>query len=167
MGTVIYATGICASFVCTGVDAPGWDIRECNDATGFQGSHGRRTCYMERMHRLQEVGRVWIGICSVSANTVDLFPPLTLTCGVCRARAWLRAEEGAQGGRECSGFSKTPAARRANHRVLSTFALSSKHLRECGWGEMRFTCPQDIIRGRNNQLYTTRKNVTVYQCIVQ
>lgn len=34
-----------------------------------------------------------------------------------------------------------PVVKRANHWVLSTSALFSKHLREYGWGEVRLTCP--------------------------
>jgi len=34
-----------------------------------------------------------------------------------------------------------PVVKRASHWVLSTSALSSKYLREYGWGEVRLTCP--------------------------
>ena len=44
MGTTAYAIGVCAAFARTGMEAPGWDIRECDDAPVFQGSHGGYPC---------------------------------------------------------------------------------------------------------------------------
>ena len=52
-----------------------------------------------------------------------------------------------------------PVVKRASHWVLSTSALFSKHLREYGWGEVRFTCPffwrtlTDFYTGRAGWLW--------------
>lgn len=59
------------------------------------------------MHRLQVVEKEWIGICLVSANN-SLSVARTDVRYSFRARAGFRAEEGAQGGRECPGDFRRP-----------------------------------------------------------
>jgi hypothetical protein len=101
------------------------------------------------MHRLLDVGRVWTGTCSVSSNTVDLFPSLTLTCGVCRARvpgSGLRNV--LKEGESVPEIFEDPVVKRASHWVLSTSALFSKYLREYGWGEVRLACAF-LVGGRH------------------
>jgi hypothetical protein len=73
------------------------------------------------MRRLQDVEKVWIGICLVSANRPLSVARTDVSC-LSRARAGFRAEEGAQGGRECPGDFRRP-------RSEARQPLGAKHVR--------------------------------------
>jgi carnitine O-acetyltransferase len=73
---------------------------------------------------------------------LDLFPSLTLTCDVCRARVpGLGLRKVLKEGESVPEVFEDPVVKRGSRWVLSTSALFSTHLREYGWGEVRLTCP--------------------------
>lgn len=85
---------------------------------------------------------------------IDLYPSLTLTCDVCRARvpgSGLRKV--LKEGESVPEIFEDPLMKRASHWVLSTSALFSKHLREYGWGEVRLTCPFLVGRATLTDFY--------------
>jgi len=60
---------------------------------------------------------------------------------VVRSHAWSGLRKVLKEGESVPEIFDDPVVKRAGHWVLSTSALFSKHLREYGWGEVRFSRP--------------------------